>query len=394
VPESFTSIVQKYVEELKLMASSMALIAIVVGTILFLMWRRTGIPRQLVGKERIAKVPWDWLEVFLAALLLIYVFEAAVITAPWGKHKLSTDDMNLGYQLGLDASARLIANDGGLGGGLYMAMGALMALPDELSRQIDTARTRMLNTILFFPLVLLLLFNFLPRLCGARLYQLGLHLNRWKENFTLGVLGWVGIRPFCFIVLMIVMLPFWETLWGRSADHPMHTLLINDERISTWILVAIITCIIAPLKEEILMRGILQPYLIRNPMASDVLLVMSIVWAFSIMMTPGSGTDRGMGMGPLFFVAAIAPGYYLFEKWMQPWIKEPGAAKGIFVTSLIFAALHAAAWPQPIPLFFFSIGVGFLAYRTRSLIGPITTHVLFNLTTMIMLVLTQYPKFK
>ena len=286
------------------------------------------------------------------------------------------------------------AVDEGASGGLLMTAGSLRVIFDELDRQTDDARTRMLNMMLFFPLALLLLFYFLPRLCGARLYQMGLHLNRWKENFTLGALGWVIITPVCSIVMMIVMLNFWETLWGRGADHPMHTLLTHDERISTWLLVGIITCIVAPLREEILMRGIIQPYLVRNPMVSDLIVVLAIVWAFSMLMTPGSGPDRGLGMGPLFFVAVMAPGYYLFEKWTQRWIKEPGAARGIFVTSLIFAGLHMAAWPQPIPLFLFSLGVGFLAYRTRSLIGPVTVHVLFNLTTLVGLVLSQYPRFK
>lgn len=393
MPESYSSTIQKYLEEFKLMSSSMALIAIAVGLILFLMWRGTGIPRQLVGKERIVKVPWDWLEVFLSMLLMILVFEAAVASAPWGRQKLASDAY-AGFQLGAAASMTQISVDGGLSGGLLITVGAFHAVPGELARMTDNARMSMINMILFFPLVLLLLFNILSRFCGARLYQMGLHLNRWRENITLGALSWVIIRPFCFIVVIIVSLSFWEMLWGRPSDHPMNTLLIQDNRVFTWILVGIMTCIIAPLKEEILMRGIVQPYLVRNPMVSDVLVVMSIIWAFTMLLTPGSGPDRGLGMGPLFFVAVIAPGYYLFEKWTQSWIKVPGAARGIYVTSLIFAALHVGAWPHPIPLFFFSLGVGFLAYRTRSLIGPITVHVLFNLTTMIMHVLSQYPRFK
>ncbi|HQR08832.1 MAG TPA: CPBP family intramembrane metalloprotease [Gemmatales bacterium] len=393
MPDSFSSTAQKYLEELKLMASSMALIAIVMGIVLFLIWRRTGIPRQLVGKERSIKVPWDWLEVFLAALIMIYVFEAAVIAAPWGRQKLSSEAY-AGFQLGAAASVTQVSVDGGLSGGLLTAAGAIQAAPLELAKLVDDARMRMINMILFFPLVLLLLLNVLKRFCGARLYQLGLHLNHWKENVTLGSVGWAVITPTCFIVLLLVSLSFWETLWGRSSDHPMHTLLTNDPRVFTWILVGVITCVIAPLKEEILMRGIVQPYLVRNPLVSDILIVMGIVWAFTMLMTPGAGPDRGMGLGPLFFVAVAVSGYYLFEKWTQQWIKEPGAARGIYATSLVFATLHMAAWPQPIPIFLFSLGVGFLAYRTRSLVGPITVHLLFNLTTMIMLVLGQYPKFK
>lgn len=388
MPDSFS----KYLEELKLMASSMALIAIVLGIVLFLIWRRTGIPRQLVGKERSIKVPWDWLEVFLAVLILIYVFEAVVIAAPWGRQKLGSEAYS-GFQLGAAASATQVSVDGGLSGGLLMVAGAIQAAPLELAKLVDDARMRMINMILFFPLLLLLMFNVLYRFCGARLYQMGLHLNRWKENLTLGALGWAIITPTCFIVLLLVSLSFWETLWGRSSEHPMQILLINDPRVFTWILVGIMTCVIAPLKEEIVMRGIVQPYLIRNPLVSDILVVMGIVWAFTMLMTPGTGPDRGLGMGPLFFVAVVAPGYYLFEKWTQQWIKEPGAARGIYATSLVFSAWHMAAWPTPIPLFLFSLGVGFLAYRTRSLVGPITVHALFNLTAMIKLVLVQYPKF-
>lgn len=393
MPDSFSSTAQKYLEELKLMASSMALIAIMMGIVLFLIWRRTGIPQHLVGKERSIKVPWDWLEVFLAALFMIYVFEAAVIAVPWGRQKLGSEAY-AGFQLGAAASVTQVSVDGGLSGGLLMAAGAIQAAPHELTKLVDDARSRMINMILFFPLVLLLMLNVLKRLCGARLYQLGLHLNRWKENLTLGALGWAVITPTCFIVLLLVSLSFWETLWGRSSDHPMHTLLTNDPRVFTWMLVGIMTCVIAPLKEEILMRGILQPYLVRNPLVSDILVVMSIVWAFTMLMTPGTGPDRGLGMGPLFFVAVAAPGYYLFEKWTQLWIKEPGAARGIYATSLVFAGLHMAAWPTPIPLFLFSLGVGFLAYRTRSLIGPITVHALFNLTAMVKLVLEHSTTFK
>ncbi len=393
MPESYSSTIQKYLEELKLLSSSMALVAIVVGLILFLMWRRTGIPRHLVAKERIVRVPWDWLEVFLAMILMILLFGAVVETAPWGKYKLPAESYS-GFQLGAAASVTQASVDAGLSGGLLILTGAIQSTPDEIARMRNDARIKTINSILFFPITLLLLFNLMPRLSGAKFYQMGLHINRWRENFTLGVLGWAIITPICTIVFLIVSMNFWETLWGRGIVHPMHTVLMQDENLSTWLLVGLATCIVAPLSEEILMRGIMQPYLVRNAIMSDVILVLAIAWAFASLITPGTGPDRGLGMGPLFFVATIAPGYYLFEKWTQQLIKEPGAARGIYVTSLIFAYLHGHIWPSPIPLFFFSLGVGFLAYRTRSLIGPITVHVLFNLTTMIILVLGHYPRFK
>ncbi|MBL8822772.1 MAG: CPBP family intramembrane metalloprotease [Planctomycetia bacterium] len=393
MPDSISSQVSKYIDQLQLLGSAIALITAMCGIVLFVMWYKTGIPKVLVGKQRAVRVPWDWLEVFLAALLLLFIMDALIITLPWGKHKLQTEDY-AGYQISVAASAMQVAADQGLSGGLLTLPGALVSYKPELTRQLEDARSRIINTVLFFPLLLVVFFNVMKRLCGARLYQMGLHLNRWKENFTLGTLVWLVITPICNVLLLILLLHFWETLWGRNTEHPMGMLLMQDSRYSTWILVGILTCVIAPLKEELLLRGVVQPYLVRNPVASDVLVILSIIWAFSNLMTPGTGPDRGMGLGPLLFVFFAAPGYYLFEIWVKPWISEPGAARGIFATSLFFAALHAGAWPQPVPLFLFSLAVGILAYRTRSLIGPITVHILFNLTTMISMLLHEYPNWK
>lgn len=388
-----TSTAQQYLDQLQLLASSIALLAMVCGLILYILWRRTGIPRQLLGKEHATRVPWDWLEVFLSFLLLIVVYEGVVGTVPWARQKLKPEAY-ASQTISLWVSSATVAFDMGLGGGLTTGLVSVSLWPAEQERMLRESRVLMINKILFLPLALLLFFNIIPKLCGARVYQFGLHLNRWKENFTLGTLVWVVLTPFCKVIFLIVLMQFWETLWGRPAEHPLTSLLLQDPRWTTWLLVGLVACVVAPLKEELLMRGVIQPYLVRNPVVSDVLVIISLVYAFTILLTPGTGPDRGMGLGPLFFVSTIAPGYYLFEKWLEPWIKEPGAARGIYATSIFFAALHGPAWPQPIPLFLFSLGVGLLAYRTRSLIGPITVHVLFNLTTMVSAILEFYPKWK
>lgn len=395
--ETITNTAEKYVAQMQLLASAIAILAIVCTVLLYLIWRKTGIPRQLTGKQRLTTINWDLFEVFLAALLFFYIIDAMVFLLPWGKHKLPQETFAL-VELGEVIPVIMPAADGAphlrLTSAILNAVGAMQTAPSDLARQVDDARTHMLYVVLLFPLILLLFLRTVKRLAGVRLYQIGLHLNRWRENFTLGTLVWLVITPLCTVILLIVLLDFWDTLWGRKASHALEVLLRQDPRITTWILVGLVTCVIAPVKEELVMRGIVQPYLMRNPLASDVLVVLSMVWAFTLLVTPGTGPDRGMGMGPLFYVAVIAPGYYLFEKWTERWITEPGAARGIFATSLFFATLHSPAWPQPIPLFLFSLAVGFLAYRTRSLVGPITVHALFNLTTMIMMILDAIPRFK
>ena len=46
-------------------------------------------------------------------------------------------------------------------------------------------------------------------------------------------------------------------------------------------------------------------------------------------------------------------------------------------TALLFACVHGA-WPSPVPLFFLALGLGLLAEKTDSLVGPMTAHCLFN----------------
>ncbi len=66
---------------------------------------------------------------------------------------------------------------------------------------------------------------------------------------------------------------------------------------------------------------------------------------------------------------------------------------GNVAVSLVFAALHGAVWPTPIPIFFLSLGLGFLYQRTGSLFAPIALHMTFNgvSTAMMFLMLWGNP---
>jgi hypothetical protein len=50
----------------------------------------------------------------------------------------------------------------------------------------------------------------------------------------------------------------------------------------------------------------------------------------------------------------------------------------VFGTALLFGMLHVGVWPTPIALFVLGLGLGWLAWRTQSLVGPIVLHSLFN----------------
>jgi len=69
----------------------------------------------------------------------------------------------------------------------------------------------------------------------------------------------------------------------------------------------------------------------------------------------------------------------VLQNWLLRLLPPPYA---IVATSVPFAALHYDAWPAPVPLFVLSLFLGYLGYRTSSLIAPIAMHCAFNLASM------------
>jgi hypothetical protein len=58
------------------------------------------------------------------------------------------------------------------------------------------------------------------------------------------------------------------------------------------------------------------------------------------------------------------------------------------LVSVIFAAMHGPVWPSPVPLFFFSLGLGVLYQRTGGLVAPVVLHAMLNGLTTLLLYLT------
>jgi membrane protease YdiL (CAAX protease family) len=64
----------------------------------------------------------------------------------------------------------------------------------------------------------------------------------------------------------------------------------------------------------------------------------------------------------------------------------------IVITSLMFSVVHLGQGPAPIPLFFFSIGLGYLLRRTGSLIPCVAVHFLLNIVSLTLFTLQlMYP---
>lgn len=81
---------------------------------------------------------------------------------------------------------------------------------------------------------------------------------------------------------------------------------------------------------------------------------------------------------PTLFVVIMLPGLFIAPRIVRRWLPDPQDVQAIYGVALLFAASHSFAWPSPVPLFPLGIALGYLAYRTQSLVAPIVLHTVFN----------------
>ncbi|MEK6249967.1 MAG: CPBP family intramembrane metalloprotease, partial [Planctomycetales bacterium] len=67
-------------------------------------------------------------------------------------------------------------------------------------------------------------------------------------------------------------------------------------------------------------------------------------------------------------------------------LNSPGAMwQPIVVTSLIFASFHIGYGPDPVPIFLFSLALGYLYFKTHRILPCIITHMALNALSMLIL---------
>ena len=158
---------------------------------------------------------------------------------------------------------------------------------------------------------------------GGRAYQMGLHASHWGRNVVAGLGSYLLAAPLVAITNLLAL-----QFYHRNP-HSIELAIRESPTISNILLSSLGAVVLFPFVEELVFRGILQP-------------------------------------------------------WLR---KQLGTGNSILLCSGIFAIAHADAWPAPLALFVLALFLGYLAERSTSLVGPVVLHATFNGTNMAVLVI-------
>jgi membrane protease YdiL (CAAX protease family) len=259
----------------------------------------------------------------------------------------------------------------------------------------DIAKNRLTvwATVAAFPLQLLGVFYVIRTASGTEPYQFGWTTHRLGANIQLGVVAWLILTPLVLAVNALVTVAYKVLTEAPLKPHPLEQLALSKPLAIDWLLLVFTAVVVAPVMEELLCRGILQPWAASRSYGSNNVMVATFLVALSLRygdvhqaidQSDWSGLFKTLQ--PVFFVVVLLPGYLLVRYVFR---SQRGGA--IYATALLFASIHSN-WPTPVPLFLLGLGLGWLAYRTQSLVGPIALHMLFNgVACITLLFLTQEP---
>jgi membrane protease YdiL (CAAX protease family) len=222
---------------------------------------------------------------------------------------------------------------------------------------------------------------------GLTREEIGLTSRHLGRDLLTGLIGWAVLAPLSFGVNWIVVSLYQlGGIQGMTEEHPFTEVAKSNLMPAEWVPFVLVATMATAVYEELLFRGILQPLFSRHEWggvaAMTGALVMMVLLRWDRIAAAYRSADGALPMEliPLGFVLATIPGFLAVWRFGR----APRAA-GVYGTALLFATIHATVWPSPIGLFVFALGVGYLAERTGSLVGPIVVHTLFNGVTCVWL---------
>lgn len=332
-------------EEYVALIKSAAVVVVAGGATAAAAWRLSPAPRRLWPPPRNRSVPWGGTECLLSLVVLLLLAQVVLALSPW--REAGGKSIPLSVQFAVSAAV--------------------------------------------FPFAVFLTVHLINSLSGARLFHLGLTVRQTIRDIPGGYVVWACSTP-------VVLLLHWAVTtisehWTQRPP-PVHDLvqMVKENAGRSWIVLLALfqAIVVAPVREELFFRGLLQPWLSRRPWGGDLAMGLSFVAA------AGQWTREPfnwtVGLPPMLFVLATLPVYCLLRdrqtenaitRWVIRWVHGPDdlsrvrTARAIFGTAVLFGMIHSI-WPTPIPLTVLGIALGWLAHRTQGVVGPVFVHALFN----------------
>ncbi len=150
--------------------------------------------------------------------------------------------------------------------------------------------------------------------------RVGVRAGNVAAGLRLGGVSFAAILPVC-VAALVVSVAALRLVQGPVEPHPLLVTMQQTQEPRLVALIGVEAVVVAPVVEEFLYRGVLLTALLRG-------------------------------------VGAIA---------------------ALVISSAVFALVHLTAEPQAVaPLFLLGMALGYVAYRTRSLVAPVIGHALFN----------------
>lgn len=197
----------------------------------------------------------------------------------------------------------------------------------------------------------------------------------WLPRVALAGLAWSLITPAVFAV-HFASLALSAALGATVDDHPLTRLGQGASALDRALFV-VQACGVSPIVEEWLCRGLLLPWAVRRVERVWATLAAAIL----LSLTLGLGSPHPLNrFGTAMFLTLIALGFSL-RHWRGAGRRQAVRWRrwgGLAASAGVFAALHAAVWPSPLPLFVLGMGLGWLALVTRGIFAPALVHGLFN----------------
>ncbi len=205
--------------------------------------------------------------------------------------------------------------------------------------------------------------------------------RRPAARLALAGFAWLGLTVVTFAVHFAVNLVF-AGLGGGVEEHPLAKNAAYRTALDRAVFVAG-ACLAAPVTEEFLFRGLLLPWALGRRYRPGLVLVLAVLTAVGTAGPPDAGF-RVFLRGPVLFAAGVALGGVGLRLLARRKRRVVGA---VYAQAALFAAVHSAVWPSPIPLFVLGLGLGWLALRVRGWMVPAAVHGLFNAVSVVFVLL-------